>query len=331
MSTQKNFLLCLFFAIINNGDNMKKQKIFLTIDELIKNIKEKNINIKDENNVRHILETNNYYFIMGYKFAFKNQDGTYKENTSFEDIYALYIFDKLLKLIILDPLLEIEQKLKTIYNNNYSSRYGFKKENIIDSNNYDTTNDYLSDTLTTLQNQLDNFGDKNKAVMFYKNNHSFVPLWVYMKILSFGTIRDMFYVSKASDKDYMKNKLTKENVNSKEIANILRLLVRVRNICCHDDILISFVDEKLGIKNTKYHRYFNLKKDNKGNIIQGKKDLFAIIISIKLLLDKEKFDILINNLSDLITEFDEQIGSLNRKQLLEIMHLPSNFEKLKEL
>lgn len=61
------------------------EKTFLTINELINNIKSKNIN--NENNVRNILETNNYYFIMGYKFAFKNIYGTYKDNTSFEDIY----------------------------------------------------------------------------------------------------------------------------------------------------------------------------------------------------------------------------------------------------
>lgn len=36
---------------------------------------------------------------MGYKFAFKNNNGTYKNDTSFEDIYSLYLFDKMLKLI----------------------------------------------------------------------------------------------------------------------------------------------------------------------------------------------------------------------------------------
>lgn len=262
-------------------------KTFLTIDELITNIKSKNINLKDENNVRQILEVNNYYFIMGYKFAFKNNNGTYKNNTSFEDIYSLYTFDKMLKLVILDPILEIEQKLKTIYTNNYSSRYGFKIDDILNNNNYDIFNNYLSDTLSNLNKQLNDFGIKNNAVMFYKNNHSFIPLWVYMRILSFGMIRDMFYVSKNNDKDYMKKKLTNENVNSGEVANMLRLLVRVRNICCHDDILLSFVDHKLGIKTTKYHNEFNLKKDKNNNIIQGKKDLFAILISIKFFSSKK--------------------------------------------
>ncbi len=50
---------------------------------------------------------------------------------------------------------------------------------------------------------------------------------------------------------------------------MLRLLVRVRNICCHDDILLSFIDNKLGIKTTKYHNEVNLKRDKSNNIIQG--------------------------------------------------------------
>lgn len=246
-------------------------------------------------------------------------------------VLKIYIFDKLLKLFILNPLLDIEQKLKTIYTNNYSFRYGFKVNDILDKNNYDLSNNYLNDTLTSLDKQLNDFSNKNKAVIFYRNNHSFVPLWVYMKILSFGIIRDMFYISKPNDKDYMKNKLTKEKINSSEVANMLRLLVIVRNICCHDDILISFIDDKLGIKTTKYHKKFNLKKDKNNNIIQGKKDLFAILISIKFFLNQNRFNALIDNISDLITKYDEEIGSLNRKQLLSIMHLPNNFEKLKDL
>ena len=306
-------------------------KTFLNIDELIDKIKSKNIIIKDEEKVRRILETNNYYFIMGYKFAFKNIDGTYRVNTSFEDIYSLYIFVIALKLIILDSILEIEQKLKTIYTNNYCYRYGFKYNDILNNNNYDLSNNYLNDTLLNLNKQLVDFGNNNKAIIFYKDNHEFIPLWVYMKILSFGMIRDLFYISKANDKDYMKNKLTDEKMSSSEISNILRLLVRVRNICCHDDILLSFIDDKLGIKTTSYHNKFRLKKDKSGNIIQGKKDLFAILISIKCFSSKEKFDNMINNLKKLIKEYNEEIGSLDEKELLSIMHLPNDFETLKDL
>lgn len=308
-----------------------QEKTFLTINDLIKNMENKNIIINNKEVVEQILEINNYYFIMGYKFAFRDNNGVYKKNTSFEDIYLLYKFDKRLKLIILDPLLIIEQKLKTVYMNNYSYRYGFKKADLLNSNNYDISNIYLNDKLSSLEKQLDIFGSKNKAILFYQKHHTFIPLWVYMKILSFGMIRDMFYVSKASDKDYMSRKLSQENMGSNEIANMLRLLVRIRNICCHDDILLSFVDDKLGIKNTKYHKIFNLKKDRKGNITQGKKDLLAVLISIKIFIGKDTFNKLIDNIYTLVGDYDKKISSLTRKQLLELMHLPSDFEKLKRI
>ena len=48
-------------------------------------------------------------------------------------------------------------------------------------------------------------------------------------------------------------------------------------------------------------------------------------------MSKEKFNVLIDNLSDLITKYNKKIGSLNRNQLLTIMHIPENFEKLKDL
>ena len=67
---------------------MIKEKTFLTVDELIHNIKNKGIKIINESKTKNILETNNYYFIMGYKFAFKNEIGNYKKNTSFEDIFS---------------------------------------------------------------------------------------------------------------------------------------------------------------------------------------------------------------------------------------------------
>lgn len=308
-----------------------KTKKYLSIDELINNIKNKGILIGNEDEVRTILENNNYYYIMGYKFAFKNSKNEYRKNTSFKDIYSLYIFDKLLKLIILEPILEIEQKLKTIYINNYCTRYGYKNKEILDANNYDTTNKYSNNILNTLEKQLNDFGNNNRAVLFYKNKYKFVPLWVYMKILSFGIVRDLFYISKPSDKEYITKKLTKENVSSGDIINILRLLVRIRNICCHDDILLSFVDDKLGIRNTRYHELFNLKRDVNGNIIQGKKDLFAILISIKLFISKNDFSIFIRKISNLIDAYDKEIGSLTRKQLLDIMHLPDNFDLLAEI
>ena len=61
-------------------------------------------------------------------------------------------------------------------------------------------------------------------------------------------------------------------------------------------------------------------------IVSNGKDYGLPFFSIK-----DNFNILIDYLSDLITKYDKEIGSLNRNQLLSIMHLLENFEKLKDL
>ena len=98
-----------------------KEKVYLSVDELILNIKRKGIGIKNENSVKEILEHNNYYYITGYKELFKNSDGTYKNNVYFEDIYNLYQFDKKLILSFAEILFEIEQDVKTVFINHRTS------------------------------------------------------------------------------------------------------------------------------------------------------------------------------------------------------------------
>lgn len=77
--------------------------------------------------VKDILMKNNYYVIMGYKSLFLNKDRRYKENVSFESIYNLYLFDRKLKLLLLNALLDIENIIKTSITNRFCKIYDLKK------------------------------------------------------------------------------------------------------------------------------------------------------------------------------------------------------------
>ena len=73
------------------GGTMKEYK---TNIELINYLISKGLIINDKENSLKNLERYSYYSIInGYKFIFKNNDNNYKENTSFEEIFALYEFD----------------------------------------------------------------------------------------------------------------------------------------------------------------------------------------------------------------------------------------------
>ena len=308
-----------------------KQKDFLSIDELIENIKNKGLLIKDEEKLKDVLKHNNYYFITGYKEPFKNSLGKYKDDVYFEDILELYHFDKKLKLIFAEILFEIEQNVKTTFLNNFCNRYGYRELDLIDPNNYDTSSPYLTDTIKKLNDQIHWYGKTNQAVSYYKQQYGFVPVWVLVKVLSFGMIRDLIMNQKSSDKDH----ICKELVNDKklkvfEVQTFLELLITYRNICCHDDKLFGFIHNKINIRTTKYHHQFNLLK-NSNVYVQGKKDLFAALICIKYFTDKDSYSKFIDNISKLIDEYSSKIKSITKQEFMKYMFLPEDFEKLKDL
>lgn len=81
------------------------EKEFKTIDEQIEILKSRNINIEDYNKTYKILSNNNYYYLInGYKEPFldyTSKTESYIYNTRIDEIYALYTFDKDIKIKIL--------------------------------------------------------------------------------------------------------------------------------------------------------------------------------------------------------------------------------------
>ena len=88
------------------------EKTFKTIDEQIEILKSRNIIIKDYDKAYRMLSKNNYYYLInGYKDLFIDKTSKkqkYIENTKLEEIYAVYEFDKKIKINFLRYLLLIE-------------------------------------------------------------------------------------------------------------------------------------------------------------------------------------------------------------------------------
>ena len=81
--------------------------------------------------VMRILERENYYNIInGYKELFlastatATTDEVYKPGTTFDEVYALYNFDRELRNIYLKYLLKLENAFKTVISHEFSAKYG---------------------------------------------------------------------------------------------------------------------------------------------------------------------------------------------------------------
>ena len=77
-------------------------KQYKTDEELLNYLETKNVIIKNRKFALKKLEKYTYYSIVNsYKYNFKDANNDYFPNVSFEEIYALYEFDKNLKLNML--------------------------------------------------------------------------------------------------------------------------------------------------------------------------------------------------------------------------------------
>src|SRR5699024_4708606 len=151
------------------------------------------------NNVRYLIEKYSYYSIVNsYKWIFKIGKN-YKDNASFEEIFAIYKIDKNLKIIILKYIIEIEQVIKN-KNDNYNAE-NYVLENYLDIKNFDLKYDnsnleHIEKLIEEIKNEIDKGNGKHDAITHYMSKYGFVPPWVVTKILSLGTISKFYGLMK---------------------------------------------------------------------------------------------------------------------------------------
>ena len=114
-------------------------KVFKTLDEQIEILKDKGLVIRDEDYTKEVLLRENYFFIMGYRHVFLKHDGSRKfvSGTTFEEIYSLFVFDRMFRNIIFKNILIVENNYKSIFSYVMSKNYGFKEKNYLNAKNFD--------------------------------------------------------------------------------------------------------------------------------------------------------------------------------------------------
>ncbi len=284
---------------------------------------------------KHLNEIN-YFFLKGYqKLLIKRNDGEeYKNNCDFNELINLYFFDKELKALLLEYLLDIEQKIKTAMSNIISAKYGVKDRRYLMSKNFDTNSPYLQTALLTVKNQKKSYGEKNTAVKYYKDTYGYVPFYVLSKCLTFGAIKKLYNVMKQVDQAAICNQILFININKKKISKtkqIIALVADVRNMCAHDEIVFDFVHRSIDIGEFPEHSMFNLKRTKEGNLIQGRKDLFALLLCMKYLMNRTDYNKMIQKLDSLIIKTSSKSKVYTKDELIEYMNLPIDYLKIRQI
>ena len=312
------------------GDSMSS-KTFRTLDEQIIILKNKGLVIDDEENVRNILLRENYFFVSGYRRIFFTSPTSknFIKNTNFNELYAMFNFDRQCRNIIFKNLLIIENNIKSIFSYQMSRKYGYKEEEYIRASNFTTDPErkrQVNDLLQKMKRQIRINGSQHSATQHFQTSYGYLPMWVVVKVLSFGIVSELYTIMKREDQEDI-SELYKIDVESLKIY--LPILSNFRNLCAHEDILYDHKTQR-PIPDTKYHHLLEILKTD-GEYIYGKEDLYALIIIMKQMLRKDEFKLMMNELTYEIDILEGKLKVINIDKVLDRIGFPLNFKEISYL
>lgn len=308
-----------------------KTKEFKTLDEQIEILRERGLVINDVDKTRDLLLRENYFFINGYRHIFlkgRKQDGFIK-GTTFDELYGLFQFDRSFRNVLFKNLLIVENNLKSIISYELSRKYGIKERDYLKSSNF--TNDIkksrqVNDVLNKIKRQIKINGRQHSATLHYLSNYGYVPLWILVKLLSFGMINELYSILKPEDKLFIAKFY---NLDVETLGVYINLLSNYRNLCAHEDIVFDHRTQK-DIPDSKFHRDLMIPLMN-DEYIYGKNDLFAVVIMLKYMLTDRDFTDFVNEVSYDLSVLDGKINVIPQSKILDIMGFPENWEEIADL
>ena len=305
-------------------------KIFKTIDEQIEILRSKGMVFEDYDKAREILMRENYFFLNGYRSPFlMNGTKRFIEGTTFEELYSLFTFDRFFRNIIFKNVLIVENNYKSIYSYVLSKKYGYKEKDYLNINNFDRSkekNRQINDLLRKLKRQIRINGYQHQATSHYINNYGYIPMWVGVKVLSFGLMSELFTILKSEDRKEIADYY---NLSPDKIENYMSILANYRNLCAHEDILFNHVTQKT-IADTTFHLQLGIPKVD-DEYIYGKHDSCALLIILKELLTTDDFKMMMNEICYEIDKLSSKLKVIDVSKVLYRMGFPENYKQLSYL
>lgn len=185
----------------------------------------------DEEKAKYYLENLNYYRLGGYWLIFEenHESHQFRDNTYFEDVLNLYIFDRELRLLLLDAIerIEVSIRSKLAYHlaESFGSHAHLKAEIFSSSLKYEKTFSKLKAEI-----------DRNKSEIFIKHHldkysEELPPIWVSVEVMTMGQISSWY--SNIKDRKYRQVIAKYYGLDEKILSSFLHHLTIVRNTSAH--------------------------------------------------------------------------------------------------
>lgn len=269
---------------------MNKNTEFLMIKE--KKLKKYKIKIKnnqDLNNVNKL--TYNQINSLGYILSTNGRKNTVN------NIVNLAIASRDLNAFLFRWLLLIERQFKAAFESvilEHEEKDG-KAHDIFNMKIYHKKHTHNKKSwekhIAHIVKAIDSFKNKqNQEYKYYMKENGYIPLYLFIDYLSFGTIHRMYNKLKQKIRDEIVQKM---KIQDNSMIKLLSILIDARNACAHDELMFNWsVNGFTMPRNIVYSAFGgnvreSLKKEKNG--ISWKNNIFAIIVCFKYFLPKKQF------------------------------------------
>ena len=288
---------------------------------------------------KRFLEQENYYNVInGYKDLFLVKDSNnlpvepelYQEGTHFNELKALFLFDRELRILLLKYLLIFENSIKTTVAYEFSKKYSRKNAYLDIANFVDNDPKKVLQQISILTKTIHDKVDRTGAIKHYIEEHGEVPLWVLVNFLTMGNIANFYNILTDSTKNIIakfytdkyrtQNKDNTFRLSSADLSACLKVANLARNICAHDERLYNVNLRNVRISQIANH--FGIRRyDNKRFIV--------LILFLKIVLDKKDFQRLYKALRNLFNQYADEFKTVVFDEILNTMGIDlTELEKL---
>lgn len=209
---------------------MQYEKPFATFDDQVDLLLSRGMQ-GDKAVIRDHLVDVGYYRLSGYWHIFKQEDNSFKPETTFEKVWNIYTFDRQLRLIVLDAVERVEVYFRTQLAYELAKNtgpFGFlEQENLPRLNNqkYEKFIEKCKGKVAFSREPfIVHFRDK------YGDSHDLPPYWMLVNTMDFGQMLTLYKGASVQ----IRNKLAKDlGLSARVLESWLVSLNTVRNICAH--------------------------------------------------------------------------------------------------
>lgn len=206
---------------------MHYTKPALTFDEQMDLLRQRGLAIPDAVRATRWLQKVSYYRLSAYCLPFKDGEN-FRAGTDFNDVAGLYIFDRKLRLLVLDAIERIEVAIRTAITYEIAHAYGAFGHT--DPANFAPSFEHgrFMDELGVEERRAKETFAGHFRKKYTSEPH--LPVWMATELLSFGTVSKLY----AALAPALKQKIAAEyGVDEQFLRSWLHALTYLRNVCAH--------------------------------------------------------------------------------------------------